>query len=551
MIHRLRLASGLVLFVFVLFHSVNHSLGLISLEAMEAGRHIFLWVWRGWAGTTVLLVAMVTHICLALTTIYRRRSLRLPPWHWAQMLLGLFIPPLLAIHVFGTRLSHEFFTTQDSYAYVLLVLWKLSPMDGIQQAVVLMVAWAHACFGLHFWLRIRPWYRRHIAWLYGLALLVPAAALAGFVAGGQAVARLAEDPAWLQGLAAAANPPDAAQVRTLYDAHNLALAVMAVLLLVPFVARGVRRLNERRRGLIRVRYPSGRSVQVAPGPILLDISWQFAIPHASVCGGRGRCSTCRVRVDDGQDNLSPPDSHEQAVLQRVFAPPGVRLACQARPRGDVAIAPLLPPTASPADAAPGSAARHGVERDVTVLFADLREFTRFSENRLPYDVVFVLNRYFRSMGEAIENAGGIVDKFIGDGIMALFGVTGDPALGARQAAAAACAMGAALATLNQDLADDLSQPLRMGIGLHHGPVIVGELGYGETISLTAIGDTVNTASRLESMTKSYGCELILSEDVSRAGGLDLTGHDTAEAEVRGRTRPLTVHLVGRAASLDL
>ena len=159
------------------------------------------------------------------------------------------------------------------------------------------------------------------------------------------------------------------------------------------------------------------------------------------------------------------------------SPPRVRLACQTRPVENVAVLPLLPPTASARDGFRRPAYLHGEERDIAILFADLRDFTRFSEQKLPYDVVFVLNRYRADMARAIEEAGGVVNEFVGDGIMALFGLDGPVDEGCRQAVRAAHLMARNLVQLNQALAPDLDEPLRMGMGIHVGPVIVGEMGY--------------------------------------------------------------------------
>jgi adenylate cyclase len=191
----------------------------------------------------------------------------------------------------------------------------------------------------------------------------------------------------------------------------------------------------------------------------------------------------------------------------------------------------------------------GEEQQITILFADIRGFTTISENKLPYDVVFMLNRYFRSMGEAIETAGGRVDKFIGDGIMALFGVGETPQQGSERALRAAREMAARLDDLNDLLAPDLAEPLRIGIGIHTGAAIVGEMGYGEVVSFTAVGDSVNTASRLEAMTKQWGAQLVVSEDTAALAGIDLTAFPKQETEVRGRQGTMTVRIVADARDL--
>ena len=121
---------------------------------------------------------------------------------------------------------------------------------------------------------------------------------------------------------------------------------------------------------------------------------------------------------DGDPTLLPAASaQELRVLQRVGAPPNVRLACQLRPPGDLAVTPLLSVTVGAAAAHAVSAARHGREREIAVLFADLRGFTRLAEHKLPYDVVFFLNRYFEAVGRATADAGGIANQYTGDGVM--------------------------------------------------------------------------------------------------------------------------------------
>jgi adenylate cyclase len=193
--------------------------------------------------------------------------------------------------------------------------------------------------------------------------------------------------------------------------------------------------------------------------------------------------------------------------------------------------------------------RDGWELTIAVLFADLRGFTRLAERKLPYDVVFILNRYFEAVGGAITDAGGIVNQFTGDGVMALFGVDGGPEAGCRQAIRAAGAMVTRVQELSRTLADDLDTALRLGIGIHSGPAVVGRMGYASTTYLTAVGDTVHVAARLEALTKDYGCELVLSEDVAARAGLDVSDHARHELTVRNREAPLAVFVVPSARHL--
>ena len=551
MIRRLRLISGLTLFVFLATHLINHSLGLVSLSALEAGREVFLALWRNLPATLWLYGALLVHAGLAFWALYQRRRLAMPPWEWVQLIFGLAIPLLAVQHVFGTRGAHELLGTEDSYSYVLRVYWVLNPSVLLPRHVALvLVAWGHGCIGLHFWLRLKPWYARWLPVTYGLAIVLPLLGLLGFMVAGLEVRRLAEDPQWLAALQATAGLPDQAGLDRLDGIFRLFLAIYLCLFVVTLGARQLRNAWDRRKGAIHVTYPSGRRIPAIAGATILDVSRTAGVPHASVCGGRGRCSTCRVRVTAGFDSLPLPDDAERRVLARIGAPPLVRLACQTRPTADVEVAPLLAPAADTTAARRRPGYLQGDEREIAILFADIRGFTSLSENRLPYDVVFLLNQYVRAMGEAVEEAGGRLDKFIGDGVMALFGIEKGVADGSRRALDAARRMSLRLAEMNAVLRGDLPEPLRIGIGIHSGPVIVGEMGYGPAVSLTAVGDTVNTASRLEALTKEFEVQLVVSEPVLRSAGAALADFPREEIELRGRRSTLTVVAVKDARRLD-
>lgn len=537
----LRLGSGLILFAFVVTHLTNHILGLVSLEAMEAGRHYFLLLWRNPVGSTLFIGSLLIHMAFALYALYSRRRLKMRFGEAAQLILGFAAPVLLISHILGTRAAVQLYGTEDSYTFVLLAIWVDSPVYGLRQVAATLVVWIHACIGLYYWLRLKPWFMRIMPALYSLAVLFPIMALLGFISAGRAVGRMAaDDPGFRLDVAIDSNAPEAAQIAYLHQLESWIFMGLGVAIALTLLARALRLYLERREGIVRITYPGGRTVSVSPGMTILEASQLNDVPHASVCGGRGRCSTCRVRVNGPLENLSEPDESEQKVLRRVGAAPDVRLACQTRTSTDTSVTPLLPPNASPRDGFAKSAAMQGQEQEISVLFADIRGFTSFSEQKLPYDVVFLLNRYFRSMGEAIEGAGGRVDKFIGDGIMALFGVDENAKYGATSALKAAQGMAEKLDELNELLKADLPEPLRIGIGVHAGPAIVGEMGYGPAISVTAIGDTVNTSSRLEAKTKDFGAQLIVSEHVAELASLDATTLRREEIEVRGRKEPMQI-----------
>jgi adenylate cyclase len=546
----LRLWSGVTLFVYVFGHLINHAIGLISLRAMELALESFFDIWRGIPASILLYSALITHVTLVLWSLYRRRTLKLSPSEAVQMSMGALIIPLGVTHVTGTFGARAFAGLDPSYGYVLLSIWSGGFKDILLQFAFVIVVWVHGCMGLHLLWRLKPHYHRWRDLAFAVALMLPVLALVAFFQRGMEVAELAQNRDWLAALAARTHFPTNEVAAKFFAAMNYIFVGYVVVLGLVFAGRFVRDFIEARGALVRLAYPNQRQAQGPTGPSILEFSRLSGIPHASVCGGRGRCSTCRVRIGRGLDLLPQASQAEQKVLARIGAPDNVRLACQVHPPpGEYDITPLLATGAVAQEALSQAAHHHGQEREIAVLFADIRGFTSLAEHRLPYDTVFVLNRYFRAVGEAIEAAGGHVDKFIGDGVMALFGLKGDPAAACRMALDAARRMAIAIDALNDSLSGDLDVPLRIGIGLHAGVAIVGELGYGASRSLTAIGDSVNTASRLETMTKDFACELVVSDDLARMAMIDLSNWPAHEISVRGRTTAMTVRAIEDAALL--
>jgi adenylate cyclase len=325
--------------------------------------------------------------------------------------------------------------------------------------------------------------------------------------------------------------------KTLADINTGLYAALSGLIAATLAARVIRTglLHSRR---IRVRYPNHQVAHVPLGFSVLEASRIAGIPHISVCGGRGRCSTCRVRVVEGLEGQPPPNNQERATLARIKAGPQVRLACQFRPVHDIAVVPILSTGRNGLTPLVRNGKAQGQERDIAVLFCDLRGFTGLTERNLPFDTVFILNRYFEMVGECVEDADGYIDKFIGDGALALFGLKTTPQQAAKQAIDAALRIRTGLNALNEQYASEFEKPLQIAMSLHAGPAIVGEMGYGQATSLTAVGDTINAASRLEGLAKDLDVELVISQDIAARAGLDLSNRERRTVPIRGRAAPI-------------
>jgi len=534
----LRLTSALVMLAFVICHLSAHCLLLVSFEDAEATRNFLMYPWRTWIGTAILVTAFLVHYANALWSIYIRRSLRLTRWELTQLSLGLCIPILLISHVTGTRIAEAALDVTTYYNTVFIDQWLLFPWLGALQMVAVLTVWTHACIGIHYWLRTKRWYPNWRPIFFAFGLLLPTLALAGYVTGGNQVLRQAKaDPDFAK-LALEDSNLTEQTVAEIGRMKRIGWSIFIGLTLLPFAGRGIRSWHYRRRQPPKLAHASGRVMAILPGATVLETLRANGIPHASVCGGRARCTTCRVMVTKGLQQLAEPSGLEAKALARIGATPGMRLACQIRPTADIAVMPLLAADARAADGAVRGGLE-GSERLITVVFVDLRGSTTLGEAKLPYDVLFILNQFFHEMNAALVATHGHYSQFTGDGLMALYGLYAtDPASGAADALRGARDMLARLDQLNYPGRGDLREPLRIGIGIHYGEAIVGAMGPPRSQIITAIGDTVNTCARLESLTKEYQCVVVVSRPAAEAAGLRLVGHELHQAPVKGRNEPV-------------
>ena len=531
-----QLAGGVVL-CFVIMHLINHALLIGSVEFADQARRWLALPWRTLPGTILLYGALLTHAGLALWTLYARRTLQMPLGEFMLLVMGLLIPDLLIDHAMAMRLTAPMRGVEPSYQQVLIAQWVDNPMMALQQSVALIVVWLHACLGLGRALSGNARFRDLRSMLIAAAVLLPVLALIGYADAGSETAlhlRQAEMSQHPPMPLPAGNREGGAKMEMIASGLRISWVLLIALVLV---LRQVRAWMSRA-GEIEISYLGGAMVRVAPGTSVLEASRMNGIAHYSICGGNGRCSTCRVRVLAAEMPLPQPSSVEQATLARIHAGKDVRLACQLRPTGALTVARLLEPPQTQlalfADTPPR-------EQDIAVLFCDLRSFTALSERQLPYDVVFLLNRYFDTVGNAVAAAGGVVDKFIGDGAMAVFGLDSDLPTACRAALRCAAMIRQNIGLMNEELRKDMGLTIDVGIGIHAGSAIIGQMGFAGHMSQTAIGDTVNVASRLEGVSKDLGAPIVVSHEIMSRQDQPPGALPAVSVTIRGRENGLVVY----------
>jgi adenylate cyclase len=548
-VRQVRLACGLVLFSYVLSHFLNHALGNISMEALAEGVYYHTAFWQFLPVAILLYTAAVVHLSLGVWALYQRRQFRWRAIEPLQLVLGLSIPVLIIAHLVGVRVGHTLFGHEKLYPQVLFAYWIVWPERVWLMLAVMTVAWTHGCIGLYFWLRMKAFFKRAAPFLLAAAVLIPVLAMLGFYQAGRSVVD-ADSAEWRAENLTPKQVGTAAQERTLERITRAFLISYLALLGAVLLARRARTLHERRGGMVTLSYGNGKTVRVPKGLSVLEASLRNNVPHASVCGGRARCSTCRIRVIGETAALPQPSQREAFVLSRVGATdPSIRLACQLRPNADLSFFQLFTPQTVSADQPTSNPARIGQERYLVSLFVDMRGSTQLAEKRLPFDTVFIVNRFLGAVSQGVLDAGGRPNQFVGDGMLALFGLSASPQTACRQALQAAAAIANNVEELNRLLSHDLREPIRFGIGIHAGEVIIGDIGYRDHMVFTALGDAVNVAARLQDMTKSLACEAIISEEVRVSAGISDADLPQQEVAIRGRAEPMAVRIVAKAASL--
>jgi len=533
----IRLWSGLVLFAFVTMHLLNHAIGVLGVPTMEAVQHWRVFIWRSWPGTVALYGAAALHVGLTLKRIALRTPCRMPIEEGLQIVLGLAIPALVLEHALNTRYGSSILSTDDSYT---AVLTRIYPNQIAWQTILVLVAWFHGIIGIHYVVRHKPWFERVREIGFALAFSIPLLAIAGFLAAGREAASTVHSEIALA-------PEQVTGLQQMVEISYQLLIAGGLLIVGALVATEVARSW---RGTVPVRYVGHGETALRPGASLLDASRQNRIPHPSLCGGRGRCATCRVLVLSGLETLPEPTYSERMVLSRISAPKNVRLACQIRPKQPIAVQILLPTIARDAGLDwEEEAYKWGVDRNVSILFVDIRAFTSLSKKQLPHDTVLLINRFLGEIAQAVEAHGGRIGMFLSDGVMAIFGLGGQRGMGARNALAAGHAILRAARMLDDELGSALPLPFRVGIGIHCGSAVIARVGDDERgYVITALGETISIASRLEQATKELLADMLVSEAVVQAAGTKPPGSVLREVPMRGHDQPIRAYAYSEAFS---
>src|SRR4030095_474111 len=381
-----RSATGLIIGLYVTMHLSNHALGLMSVEAQEAVRPWVMALWHSPPGQVLLYGSLITHATIALLILFRRRHYYMPAWEAIQILLGLTIPYLLLVHIVNTRGTRILTGIDIDYTYEIANLW-VDPWTRFRQVALVLLVWGHFVVGLHFWWRLHSWYRRAFPAMLVAFVLIPTAALLGFAEVGMTMTAHAQsDPQWMRAMKARGVPADPRRAKlrtTLKDWVGPSWIAVVGLVFSIAQIRNWRQRNAR----FKVTYPEAVVIEAPKGMSVLEVSRMARRAHMSVCGGRARCTTCRVQIAKATGELPEANELEAAALRRIRAPNNVRLACQLRPQVDLTVQPLLHPSIVPAIYT-HARQEFGEEQEVTILFVDVRGSTSLAETRLPYDAFF-------------------------------------------------------------------------------------------------------------------------------------------------------------------
>lgn len=510
------LSTGLILFALAFVELATDAIGLVSLEAMG---QVATWrdaLLQSWPGTILLTAALACHIAATLFLVTRRVSFRIKWSDGVETLSGVLLPLLLLPTLIDTRGAAILFGVTDDTLYRLAKLW---PEHAAFYVILIILLWGHGCLGLHQWLKPDPRYARFAPVLGVLALALPIAAVAGLIASARVVSVLVADESFAAQIRAAGRWPSGEAETTLWRMRLIAAGSYGVVLIGAIILLITRFLRVVVAPKIDIIYVNGPTLKAAVGPTLLEISQMAKVPHADLCGGRGRCTACKVRIEQGSASLPPASASESAMLGS--DDPRLRLACQIRPTAALTVTRLNEIAHAPAAAIePETDAASGIERPVAALCIQLEDHVTLARTRAAYDAIFLLNEFLDAAHAAISAHGGWIARLTGGGVVAVFGRDSELAAACRAALAASAAMDIALDRLNERFAAELGRPIAVAMGLTLGPAYFGRVGAGPSKTLIAIGAAIDGASDLARQAELRARQLLVDPSVFHRAGVD-------------------------------
>ena len=547
-VSRLRSVTGIVILTYVFTHMTNHMVGLVSISFSDAMLEVIRSVLRISVLSIILYASFFIHAALGIYSLVSKRSFRMRKTDWIQLVTGILIPWFLIGHAYVGGYATRFLGINDSYELTTLATWVFDPLSVVFLSVMLILAWGHGVIGINSLLRFNSTYQRFRSEFIVFAWVFPILSLLGYASSGkEMIAKVIADQNVIgQIMMNAQLSMEMAGFLTHVNNTVLKYYPLGLIALIPVSM--IFYLARKRKRDITITYPGNRVVHVDRGISILDASRQNGVPHMSMCGGRGRCSTCRIRVISASSALPERNLIERKIAEKLKWDNSIRLACQLHVDQSIEVRPLVQSTSDNLNNNNRNALS-GREEHIVVMFIDLREFTHISENLLPYDTVYLLNQYIEIVSKAVSKANGRIDKIIGDGVMALFVDEKNQKMNSLNALKASKQIAQNMEVLNEQCQKDFGFELRFGIGIHSGISVVGQIGYGEAISETAIGDCVNIASRLEQLTKEEKSQLVISKELLLSSDIKSTPDTSKKVTLKGKSEPIDICIFNKINTL--
>lgn len=305
---------------------------------------------------------------------------------------------------------------------------------------------------------------------------------------------------------------------------------------------------------MQIEFVGERRITVGKDQTVLDASLQAGIPHFHACGGKGKCTTCRIMVLEGEENLTRPNKKESKLRTSIKMTSSIRLACQTKVlREPVVVERIIKDISeipqyiqlNEKDSKAKKLKPLGEERYLVLFFLDIRNFTPFIETYLPFDVMYITRKLFNVFYNVIIKHKGKLIETAGDELYAVFGLESSIREAADDSISAGLEIIDELDKLNSSYFNVyFFKEFEVGIGIHSGKVIIGELNFDGQTKSTVMGLAVNIASRIQDATKEVNNSLIVSEEVIRHSSLK-EKHQSSQINLKGVTLDHSIHLLGR------